>query len=123
MDRPERVSGHYAANLVGSGLGAAASVLLMYVFSTRGCLLTAAVAAYLAGVLVAPWSSWGTRRAVAPEARTTAFTTVAVGAGLALAAFFAPLEPAVSQYKMLSLVREMPGTKANAMKNNNKGPN
>jgi len=99
MDRPERIGGHYAANLAGSGAGAVLFVLLMFALSTEGVLVAAAVAAWAGAAAVVPWrSAWP--RAIA----CAAAAAVTVGAGFALRP--TPL----SQYKMLSQLRLTPGT-------------
>ncbi len=95
MDRPERLSGHYAANLVGSGLGAVASVLLMHVMSARGCLIAVAAIGYAAGAVLVP------RR------RASLAALAAVAVVLVPALWLAPLDLGVSQYKMLSHVRNV----------------
>ena len=99
MDQPQRISGHYAANLIGSGLGAVASVALMYVFSTHGLLLFMGSVGYLAGALLLPW-----RRPAA------AALGVIAAAALVTAAWLAPRQEAMSPYKMLSQARTWPGT-------------
>ena len=100
MDAPERTGGHYAASLVGSGIGAIVSVALMHVLSTHGLIIAMAAVGYLAGVVITPW-----------QRRRAAVIAVAVGAGTALLSFMGPGEPTLSQYKMLSLVRSMPDTR------------
>ena len=100
MDHPGRVSGHYAANLVGSGIGAMAAVLLMHVLSIHGLVLAMAGAGFLAAVLLAEWRrlAW-------------AVPSIAAGLGIVLLAIAAPGSPAMSEYKTLSLARMLSGTK------------
>ena len=100
MDAPGRTGGHYAANLVGSGVGAVAAVALMHVLSTHQLLMAMAAAGYLAGVVLLPWGRWH-----------AAVIAVAAGAGVVFLGLMGPSEPTLSQYKMLSLVRNMPGTR------------
>ena len=100
MDRPERIGGHYAANLAGSGAGAVLFVLLMFALSTEQVLVATAVAAWAGAAAVVPWrSAWP--RAIA----CAAAAAVVVGAGFALRP--TPL----SQYKTLSQLRLMTGTR------------
>lgn len=100
MDGAERISGHYAANLAGSGAGAVGAVLLMSVFDVYGLLVTMAAVGYLAGAMLLPW-----RR------RRAAGAGIAVGAALCALLWLLPGEAAVSPYKMLSLARHLPGTR------------
>ena len=97
MDRPERIGGHYAANMVGSGLGAVLSVALMHVLTTSGLLTAVAATGFLAAAVIVPW-----RRLPG------AIAAAAVGAVIVACLWMAPYRPGVSQYKMLSLVRNMP---------------
>lgn len=97
MDRPERVSGHYAANLIGSGAGAVLSVTLMHVLTTHTLLVAMAVTAYAGALVLVPW-----------KRRRAALWASALAAALVVAVWRMPSEPALSQYKMLSLVRNMP---------------
>ena len=101
MDRPERIGGHYAANLIGSGAGAALVVPAMFRLSTFGLLVAIAAVAYFGAVVLLPWRR-GPRRSAA----------IALVAALAilLPALAAPREPAMSEFKMLSQVRRMPKT-------------
>ena len=101
LDRPERRSGHYAASLVGSGLGAIVSVLLMHALGTDALVLTMGAAGAAAGTLLA-------------ERRHPARASLAVAVVLLIiltATFRLPQWPAVSDYKTLSVARAMPGTK------------
>ena len=94
LDRPERVSGHYAANLLGSGLGAVGAVALMHLWSPETLLAALAVTAAAAAAILTPWR---VRKAA-----------VAAGLGAAALAFLhiaAPLRPAYSAYKRLSFER------------------
>ena len=100
MDRPERIGGHYAANLVGSGLGAVLVVLAMEVLDTSELFTALAAAAFVAAALIVPW-----RRARAATA------SGAVAVVLVLLAVLAPWEPAVSEYKMLPQAMDMPDTR------------
>ena len=100
MDAPERTGGHYAANLAGSGIGAVVSLALMHVLSTHELLAAMAAAGYLAAAVIIPWRRW-----------RTAAVAVAAAAGGAVLSFVALSEPTLSQYKMLSLVENMPGTR------------
>lgn len=95
-DRPERVGGHYAANLVASGVGSVATVGLMYVLST-GALFVVITAAALGAALV-----------LTPSKRAVGVTVLASGAVAALVAFL-PYRPTMSQYKMLPQVLATPG--------------
>jgi len=98
-DRAEHISGHYAANLVGSGLGGIAAVVLMHVVSTPQLLLAAGATGYLAAAVMVPW-----RRAAA------AASAVAVGVAVVLVSWWVPPKPTVSEYKMLRQALAMPGT-------------
>jgi len=99
MDAPERVSGHYAANLIGSGAGAAAAVVMMELLPLPQGITALAAAALLAGLVVAPW-----RR---PAAVAAAVVTAAVGAAIC---WGLPWRPPLSQYKALAIARRVPGT-------------
>ena len=98
MDRPDRLSGHYAANLIGSGLGGLAAVLAMFVLGTHELVFANAAAGWLAGALLLAWSP----RAIA--ARCCSAMAIVVGAVLL------PPQPPLSLYKMLAQVRTWPGT-------------
>jgi spermidine synthase len=99
MDRPERVTGHYVANLVGSGAGALAAVAAMCVLSTTGLLVATAAVGYLAAAVMLPW-----RRPAG------AIAGVLVAAAVAGVSFCAPYEPVVSPYKKLSQLAVSAGT-------------
>jgi len=93
LDSPRYVSGHYAANLVGSGLGAVMSVALMHVMPIGGQFLVMAVLGWFAGAVLLPW-----RRAAG------AIVAVLAAAAVGASAYFSPPET-ISQYKMLAQVR------------------
>ncbi|HDZ20294.1 hypothetical protein LCGC14_0204990 [marine sediment metagenome] len=100
MDRPQHVPGHYAANLIGSGIGAIVAVALMAVLTTGQLLTAISLAACAAAAVVVPWRR---RRAA----------VIGIVAVLAVAAVnvWLPHRPVVSQYKTLSLLRSMPRTR------------
>ncbi len=101
MDRPDRLGGHYAANLIGSGLGSLGAVLLMNVLETPFLFMVVALLGY-AGALAAIPKGCGPamlRRAVVG------------GALLAVALWSLPREAFISPYKMLPQVKAMPGTR------------
>ena len=98
-DRPERVGGHYAANLIGSGLGGVAAVLLMGVLRTDQLFIAMTAAAFLAGAVMLPW-----RRAAGLA------VAMPVAAGLVILTWLMPQGPAMSPYKMLPQVLAMPGS-------------
>jgi len=100
MDRPGRIGGHYAANLAGSGIGAVTAVALMSVLSARGLLIAAAVVGYAGALVLTPW------RRIIPAAAGAAGAAALVAIVQLTAG-----EAAISQYKMLSYVRQMPGTR------------
>jgi hypothetical protein len=99
LDRPERTTGHYVANLLGSGAGAVAAVALMFVLTTGQLLMATAAAAYLAAAALVPW-----RRAAGVACG------VAAAAAAAAAWWLAPYRPAMSQYKALPQLLAMPRT-------------
>lgn len=94
MDAPERVSGHYASNLAGSGAGALAAVGLMHWCSPEQLVTAVSVGAYAAALLLAPWRR---RRAALAVA----------GSGVLFAVFLAgfPLRPEYSAYKRITFER------------------
>lgn len=98
MDRSERLGGHYAANLVGSGLGAFGAVLAMDVWSTGALFTVMAAVALLGAVLVSP-SHRRFRAAAAAVVLAGGLLTVAL-----------PWQPAFSPYKALPQFLDMPGT-------------
>ena len=95
LDAPQRISGHYAANLVGSGLGAVMSVALMYVMPVSGQFLVMAVLGCFAFAVGLPW-----RRAGA------VVLAVLAGGAVAVSAYLSPPET-ISQYKNLAQVRNL----------------
>ena len=99
-DRPERISGHYAASLLGSGAGAVLAVVLMHAVSTGRLLGAAGVMGYAAAAVMIPW-----RRAI------PAALGAAAGVAAVLLNFAAIPEPVVSEYKMLPQMLAMPGTR------------
>lgn len=99
MDGSDRIHGHYAANLVGSGAGALVSVLLMFYASTPGLLLFLAFLCYGAGAFLTEWKN--------PRA---ALACVAVGAVWSAAFWSFPSEIRFSPYKKLELERRKPQT-------------
>lgn len=100
MDKPGRIGGHYAANLVGSGLGAVLAILAMHVLATGQLVAALAVVAYIAAALLLEWRK--------PRAALAGAT---VGIVIILLSCLAPWEPAASQYKRLSQARNTPGTR------------
>ena len=93
LDVPQRISGHYAANMVGSGLGTVMSVSLMSVTPVSGQFLVAAVLGYSAFGLLLPWRRVG-----------AVVLAVLGGAAVAISAYLSPPET-ISQYKMLAQTR------------------
>ena len=100
MDRPERLGGHYAVNLLGSGIGGLAAVALMNVLTTGQLLSATAAAAAVAAGVILPW-----RRAGA------VVLAGAIGGGLAWFGLYLRYEPPIGPDKTLSVVRQMPGTR------------
>ena len=90
LDNPARIGGHYAANLIGSGLGAAAAVVLMH-WLDAATLMTAVTLTALAAALVA----------LPVRRRAGAIGGVAVTGVIGLIAWLWPYEPGMSQFKML----------------------
>jgi len=100
LDRPERLEGHYAANLVGSGAGALLAIGLMWVLDERGLIAVAAGCAWLAGALL-----------LFPHRLRGLIPLLGAGAvGVALLVSIPP-EPPVSPYKMLAQARLTPGVR------------
>ncbi|MHC4985995.1 MAG: spermidine synthase family protein, partial [Planctomycetota bacterium] len=95
MDRTGRVPGHYAANLIGSGLGAVGAVALMAVLPTERLLTVVSLTALAAGLVAIPW------RRVAWVAAPAALIVVAVNV-------LAPVRLAISPYKSLPQLLAMP---------------
>lgn len=99
MDAPERIGGHYAANLIGSGLGGFGTVLLMYPLRTPALLAVMSLAAFLAGALLV-------------TKRRSALAAVVVSAMLLGGLLrLMPGTPQVSSYKTLEIARHMPETR------------
>jgi len=99
-DEPRRIGGHYAANLVGSGLGAVAAVLLMHVVPVEDLFIVMAGVALAAGAVAMPWYRAGGVAAV-----------LLAAVGLVHLVALAPREPLFSPYKMLPQALAMPGTR------------
>jgi hypothetical protein len=99
MDLPGRISGHYASDLLGSGLGGIAAVLAMNWLSTAQLLAAVSVAAMLAGLLLLRWKDL-VQLIVAP-------CLLAVSVGLVTVM---PQEPAANPYKPLTLALNFPKT-------------
>ena len=57
MDRPERIPGHYSANLAGSGAGALLSLGIMFYLSAAGLLILLSFLCYAAGLLMTRWKN------------------------------------------------------------------
>lgn len=93
MDEPERIPGHYAANMVGSGAGAGGAVALLTVMTVPEAMTVLAATACLAGLILLPWRRLG--------AVLAALSGVAV---LAAVQLLLPWEPSMSQYKTLPLL-------------------
>ena len=100
MDRSDRVSGHYAANLLGSGAGALISVLMMSYVSTSFLLLVLAFLCLAGGAALVEWKD--------PKA---AMGCVFAGVLWMTAAYCFPSEIQISPYKKLALERSKPQTK------------
>lgn len=98
-DAPDRLGGHYAASLIGSGLGAVLTLAAMHAAGTGGLFTVLALMAWAGGAALVPW-----RRPGAAGAAVAALLIVVASAALA------PWEPSLSQYKTLSLLLDMPGT-------------
>ncbi|MCF8129022.1 MAG: hypothetical protein K9N10_10950 [Deltaproteobacteria bacterium] len=99
MDRPERIHGHYAANLAGSGAGAILSLVLMFHFSTAQMVLVLSFCCCGAGLLLTRWSR--------PK-----FVFLALGAVFfwLLGAGSFPSEIHLSPYKKLAQEKRKPQT-------------
>ncbi len=93
MDEPERIPGHYAANLLGSGAGACGAVALLSAMSVPDAMVLLSATAFLAGLILLPW-----RRVVPVVAALSG------GAILAAVQLLLPWEPSMSQYKTLPLL-------------------
>ena len=92
MDRSERIHGHYAANLIGSGAGAVLSIVLMSYVSTSGLVILLAALACGAGAALTNWKR--------PEG---ALAGTLIGILYLAAAVFFPSEIRISPYKKLAL--------------------
>ena len=100
MDRADRLSGHYAASLLGSGIGAGLTIALMKVLGPTDVILAAAAMGLLAGVIVLLWRKlWAVFLAV-----------ITAGVFFMLVCLMSR-EQIISQYKMLPIVRSMAGAK------------
>jgi len=99
MDRSERIHGHYAANLIGSGAGALLSVILMSHVSTPGLLVLLALLGYGAGAVLTNWKN--------PKG---ALAGGLLGVLWLAAAVFFPSDIRVSPYKKLALETAKPQT-------------
>lgn len=99
MDRADRIAGHYAANLVGSGAGALLSVILMSYVSIPGLLVVLALLGCGAGAALTHWKS--------PKAAPAGALCCVLW--LAAAGFF-PSEIRISPYKKLALEKSKPRT-------------
>ena len=97
MDRSDRVPGHYAANLVGSGAGALISVLLMAFVSTPVLVLMLAFLCLAGGAALVEWKD--------PKA---ALGYVFAAVLWVAAAYCFPSEIQISPYKKLALERAKP---------------
>jgi len=97
-DRPQKLAGHYAANLLGSGAGALWGVLAMYAFTAQQLPTVMAAVALIGGLTV-----------LRPKPKA-----VAVGLGTVVAlitlGWSQPHDSLISQYKALSYLRRMPET-------------
>ncbi len=102
MHYGERLHSIYAANLVGSGVGALAAVGLMFLLSSAQLLHAVAL---LGAVAAAVWSSAVRGRLRTPACAATAL----VALGLLGGALFAPIRLNVDQYKALSTLRRWRG--------------
>jgi hypothetical protein len=92
MDSPTRINGHYASDLLGSGIGGIAAVLAMNLLSTAGLLLAITLAAILAALLLLRWRN--------PAHLITATLALALTLLLAL---LMPQQPTPNPYKPLTL--------------------
>jgi hypothetical protein len=99
MDRSDRIHGHYAANLIGSGAGALLTILLMSYVSTPVLLFVLALLCYAAGAVLTKWNDAG-----------AALGGVVAGILCLTAAAFLPSEILISPYKKLALEKSKPQT-------------
>lgn len=100
MDDPDRIPGHYAANLVGSGAGAVLAILLMQFLPTPQIMMVLPAGAWLAGLVSVPRPRW----AAVPAA-------VAVAGALVAVHWFRPWAPSMSEEKTLCQLKLAPGTR------------
>ena len=99
MDKPARMGGHYAANLMGSGAGSILTLLTMYYCSPAEVVMGVAWVAFLASMLVLPWK----------RKRLALLGVFAFGILTAETAFLSS-DGVVSPYKKLSIETQKPGT-------------
>jgi len=99
MDAPARLPGHYAANLVGSGVGALAAIRLLESLPLPAIMAALAGACWLAGAASLP-----RRRGAVALAATVGMLLLAVH-------YLLPWAPSMSTAKMLVQLKLMPGTK------------
>ncbi|MCF7855323.1 MAG: hypothetical protein K9N51_11040 [Candidatus Pacebacteria bacterium] len=97
MDAPQRLSGHYAANLAGSGTGALGVVLLMWVLDIPSLVRFLSAVGMLSVLPIVCWR------------RKWQMYVLAAGAGLfAVSMMLFPVAPTFSQYKTLPQILGMP---------------
>ncbi len=101
-DSADAVGGHYAANLIGSGLGAVGAVCAMGVVGVVSLTSILSFIPYAAGLLLVERQTTRSARWIAAGA----------GAFLGLSALLAPRDPTMAACKMLSVLRNVPETKA-----------
>ncbi|MHC4294987.1 MAG: spermidine synthase family protein, partial [Planctomycetota bacterium] len=100
MDSPQRIAGHYAANLAGSGLGAVGGVVAMMLAPSHMMFGWTAVVALAAGLILLTPRKWTVAGAIA-------------AAVCVLVLAVPPLHlPRLSQYKMLPQMLAIPGTES-----------
>jgi len=97
MDSPERINGHYAANLAGSGAGAFLALGLMNYASTTGLLLFWAILCYSAGLCL-----------LERRSRKSLLAGVIMIIGLPVVFFILPSEIRLSPYKKLAFEKSKP---------------
>ena len=100
MDLPQRINGHYASDLVGSGIGGIVAVMAMNVLSTTQLLVALTIVGFCAALLLVRWCSWKNIAAAVLLGLLTAATVALM-----------PWEPALSQYKYLAQARTWAGSK------------
>ena len=96
MDRPNRMPGHYGANLIGSGLGALGAVGLMAALTVEQLLAAVSLIALTAGAIAMPWR------------RRVAWVVAPVGLAALAVNIFAPARLTVSPYKTMPQLLAMP---------------